>query len=116
MAAPTMFKLETQKSPKIPPSLDSTIGVVFCFFSTWSPVLSLLLPDPLSGQSFFLLLAKSYYKASLPVLINHGSSHQPDLRLFTASPLPASPALFPLFSPSTPGFAKGELLTISQAG
>ena len=102
--------------PRNHPRFHHLLTQLLFFFLLGLPSWVCLLPDPLSGQSFFLLLARSSYQASPLVLINHGRSHQPDLRVFSASPPPASPALSPLFSRSTPGFAKGELLTISQAG
>ena len=57
-------------------ALDSTISCLnYRFFLFGLPSWVCLFPNPLSGQSFFLLLARSDYKASLPVLINHGSSY-----------------------------------------
>ena len=58
-------------------TLDSTISCLSYRFSFLFglPSWVCLFPDPLSGHSFFLLLARSDYKASLPVFTHHGSSY-----------------------------------------
>lgn len=80
-----LSKLETQKSPLFPPSLDSTITV----FSIWSPILSLS-----SDPTFQSIIHPTFGRVSwqhksnciTALLINHGGSQWPPPLVFTASP------------------------------